>query len=418
MSIPERFSKRHYSPIDVYGQDAVDWQERVNFPRLREQRLERTREFMRKADIPALLLFTGDNIRYALGAYQGHWKYAPFIRYAVVPLESDPYLFELANIDYENALLDAPWLADHTKPAIAWRMTEAATEEYLERMVDSVIEILRGAGINGGPIGLDAREPEVIAAFARKGYEVRDGQSLMMAARVIKFPDELELLKQGCAIGDAMYWNIKYRWLEPGVKERDIAGEMASFLFKNGFEHISQIFVASGGNSNPYKRWFSDKIINFGDFVVIDINAAGIGGYYIDYVRTLLVGDRPTQEQKDNYKQCYDMLMATIDIMGPGVSTSEVAAMLPADDDDKLRTVSLVSQAHAIGLSLADGRWVSRGFSLEYPTVLEPGMVFAVETIASNPGGEQSARLEDNVVITDDGCKVFSRFEYELSCLS
>src|SRR5271166_6420974 len=167
MSIPERFKVRQYSPVDVFGQEAVDWQERVNFQRLREQRLARTREVMREAGLAATVLFAGDNIRYATGAFQGHWKYQPFIRYAIVPLEGTPYVFELANIDYENAVLDLPWLEGHIKPAIAWRMTEAAAPQYLQRMVKSVVEVLTDLGIESGPIGLDHRELEVIDEFSR-----------------------------------------------------------------------------------------------------------------------------------------------------------------------------------------------------------------------------------------------------------
>jgi Xaa-Pro aminopeptidase len=413
MTIPERFANRRYSPIDLYGQEAVDWQERVNFPRLRTQRLDRVRQKMEEVGLAAIVLFAGDNIRYATGAFQGHWKYQPFIRYAVVPHTGEPYLFELANIDYDNAILDLPWLMGRIKPAIAWRMTEAAAPKYLQRMVKSVAEVLADLGIKSGPIGLDHRDPEAIEEFKKQGYAVVDGQGIMLQARVRKLPDELELLKQGCAIGDACFHRIKYEWLKPGVRERDIVGEMSRYLFQNGFEHIAQIFCATGGGTNPYKRWFSDKLVRAGDFVIIDINAAGPGGYYIDFVRTLLVGNKPSAEQRESYKRCYKLLQETLAVIKAGVSTKEIAEHLPSDDDDALKTVSLVSQGHAIGLSLADGRWISRGFSMEFPTVLESDMVFAVETYWGDPQSQQAARLEDNVVVTETGCERFSLFEYE-----
>jgi len=411
MSLPERLSWRQYSPADTFGQDAVDWQSRVDFPRLREQRLQRTREAMRNAGVEALLLSLGDNIRYATGAFQGHWKYAPAIRYCVVTMDREPVLFELANIDFDNAVADQSWL--DVRPAIAWRMTEAAADEYLRRMIDTVRDVLAERGISTDRIAADTREPELVAAFAQRGTDVLDGQALMMLARVKKLPDELELLKQGCAIGDACFWQMKYRWIEPGMRERELVGEISRYLFSQGFEHISQIFCASGGGTNPYRRWFSDRMMRSGDFVIVDLNAAGPGGYYVDFVRTLRVPGPTTSNQRDCYRRCHELLQRTLAAMRPGATTADVAAQLPADDDDRLKTVSLVSQAHAIGLSLADGRWISRGFSLEHPTVLEPGMFFAVETYAADPDGEQGARLEDNVVITESGCQRFSLFEYE-----
>jgi Xaa-Pro aminopeptidase len=147
--------------------------------------------------------------------------------------------------------------------------------------------------------------------------------------------------------------------------------------------------------------------------VILDINAAGPGGYYIDFVRTLLVGNKPTPEQRDSYKRCHELLQNTLGAMKAGVSTREVAEHIPKDQDDALKTISLVSQGHAIGLSLADGRWISRGFSIDFPTVLEADMVFAVETYWGDPKSEQAARLEDNVVVTESGCERFSLFEYE-----
>lgn len=416
MAPPERLKTRHYSAADVFGQEAVDWQQRVDFERLREKRLTRTRQAMTKHDVPVLLLFLGDNIRYATGSYQGHWKYPPSIRYAVVPAEHDPILFELANIDLANAVHDLPWMSGHIRPAIAWTLTEGALPEYLERMVQSVVEVLREYGINTGKIGIDHRDPDLMVACERAGYQVADAQKIMLEARVIKVPEELELLKQGCTIGDACFHQMKYSWLEPGIRERDLVGESARFLFQNGFEQISQIFCASGGNTNPYRRWFSDKMLRAGDFVIVDINAAGPGGYYIDYVRTLLVGSKASEEQKESYKRCHELLQQTLEAMKGGTTTREVAERLPKDDDETLKTVSLVSQAHAIGLSLADGRWISRGFSREYPTVLEPNMYFAVETYWGDPLHEQAARLEDNVVVTEKGVERFSLFEYE-DCL-
>jgi Xaa-Pro aminopeptidase len=368
---------------------------------------------MRNAGINALLLFGGDNIRYATGAFQGHWKYPAFIRYCVVPLEGDPVLFELANIDLDNAVADLPWLKGNIRPATAWRMTEDAAPEYLARMVATVVDVLASNGVRADRLGVDHRDPELVLELANRGYEAVDGQKIMMAARVIKLPDELELLKQACAIGDAAFHHMKYTWLEPGLRERELVGEISKYLFRNGFEHISQLFCASGGGTNPYRRWFSDKLMRAGDSVVVDINAAGPGGYYIDYVRTLPVGRANSREQRESYKRCHDLLQQTMEMMKPGVSTREVAEKLPVDDDDTLRTISLVSQAHSIGLSLADGRCISRGFSLEHPSVLEPNMYFAVETYASDLDAGQAARLEDNIVITQTGNQRFSLFEYE-----
>ena len=72
------------SPRRLYSQSGVDWQYRVDFDRLRSDRLQRTREQMDAMDLGALVLYAGANIRYVTGSYQGNWKYNINIRYAVL----------------------------------------------------------------------------------------------------------------------------------------------------------------------------------------------------------------------------------------------------------------------------------------------------------------------------------------------
>ena len=78
-----------WDPRRVYSQTAADWQYRVDFDRLRRERLEKLQAQMKKDDLGALVLFAGANIRYATAAYQGNWKYNINIRYAVVPHEGN-----------------------------------------------------------------------------------------------------------------------------------------------------------------------------------------------------------------------------------------------------------------------------------------------------------------------------------------
>ncbi|PYQ74967.1 MAG: peptidase M24, partial [Acidobacteria bacterium] len=85
-----------WDPRRLYSQTGADWQHRVDFDRLRGERLDRLRAQMKADDLGALVLFAGANIRYATASYQGNWKYNINIRYAVVPAEGEPILFETA----------------------------------------------------------------------------------------------------------------------------------------------------------------------------------------------------------------------------------------------------------------------------------------------------------------------------------
>ena len=235
----------------------------------------------------------------------------------------------------------------------------------------------------------------------------------MSAARVIKTPDEIELLKQSAAIADAAMYKARYEWAKPGITERELSGKMSEYMYSKGCEIVYEIIVASGGNTSPYRRWPTDKIIRQGDMVIIDNNTVGPSGYFVDYVRCFKVEAKPTPKEKDLYKECYDSLHAGIEKMKPGNTTKDVAEQFPVYDDDKYGTVTLQQFAHSIGLTLYEGMWISRAYSLKYPVEIKPNMYFAIETFAGHPNLEQTARLEEDMLITDTGHEMFTRFPFE-----
>ena len=145
-----------WDPRRLYSQTACDWQYRVDFERLRKDRLQRLREEMTAKDLGALVLFAGANIRYATGSYQGNWKYNINIRYAVVPNGGEPVLFETAGsrpaLRRNRSALDGK---DSIRPAITWQWAEGAVPHMAGRMVDSVVDVLKEHGLKKERIGID-----------------------------------------------------------------------------------------------------------------------------------------------------------------------------------------------------------------------------------------------------------------------
>lgn len=163
----------------------------------------------------------------------------------------------------------------------------------------------------------------------------------MSAARVIKTRDEIELLKQASSIGDAAMWRIKHEWLKLGVREREIEAKVHEFMLERGCEIIYDIIVASGGNTSPYRRWATDKIIRQGDLVIVDINAVGPSGYFIDFVRCFKCAGKMSQKEVELYQEVYDSMYAGLEKLRPGNTTADVASAFPVYDDDKFGTVTL-----------------------------------------------------------------------------
>ena len=409
----EFIGKPHeWDPRRLYSQTGADWQYRVDFDRLRQERLQRAREQMNAHDLGALVLFAGANIRYVTASYQGNWKYNINIRYAVLPNGGEPVLFETAGSDLQCAKIDMPWMEDRIKPAMTWQWAEGAVPHMAGKMADTVVEVLEEHGVKKERIGVDNFDWPSLEAFQERKINIVNGWPAMSAARVIKTRDEIELLKQASSIGDAAMWKIKHEWLKPGVREREIEAKVHDFMLSQGCEIIYDIIVASGGNTSPYRRWATDKMIRQGDLVIVDINAVGPSGYFVDFVRCMKCASKMTQQEIDLYREVYDSMYAGIENLRPGKTTADVAAAFPEYDDDKYGTVTLQQFAHSIGITLYEGMWISRAYSLDYPAEIKENMYFAAETFAGHPGLPQTTRLEENVLVTADGPVVFTMMEH------
>jgi Xaa-Pro aminopeptidase len=330
-----------------------------------------------------------------------------------------PILFETVGEDTEALKLHAPWLADRIRPALTYLFTEDAFSAQLSRYVDQILGTLKEAGVNpkAEPLGVDTMDFVTHEAFQAAGARVVSGSRAIRKARLIKTRDELELLKFGCSVADACFWRLREEWVVPGVREVDVAGRITDFFFSHGFEMARPGAVASGCNTNPYYRAWTDKVINQGDMVIIDLAGENYVGYTIDYVRCWPVRAPFSREQKEVYKECYESLYAAISAIKPGATTADVARGFPPYADDEHKTCSLIQFGHSTGISHYEGYWISRGFSLDYPMTIEENMFFAIETYAGRPGSADGARLEENLVVTETGYEVFSRFPFEEEAL-
>jgi Xaa-Pro dipeptidase len=407
--------RHELSPRHLFGLDGVDFQERVNFARLREYRLGRLRAAMAKHGFAALLLNLGDTIRYATGIWDYAWKSNTSTQYALVFHDRPPTLFEAVGPDTQAVQLYCPWMRDRVAPAIAFRHAGAGFEAACRRYWDQVAGACReiGVDVRREPLGVDALDMASYDLGKAAGLRLAPAAAAINEARRIKSPDELELLKLAAAIGDMAYWKAKQEFAKPGVREREVLGKVVNFLYQCGAQHCWGTNVASGGNTNPYIRAFTDKLIRQGDMIVLDLNSNGIYGYAQDTCRCWVVAAPMTRRQREVYRLCYERLQAALAVVRAGASSAEMAGAFSPYYDDTYRTCSMVQFGHAIGQTLSEGFSITRGFSLDHPQILEENMYLAVETWAGDPGSDFSVRLEDNVIVTKTGCIVTSLFPFE-----
>jgi Xaa-Pro aminopeptidase len=268
--------------------------------------------------------------------------------------------------------------------------------------------------ISSEKLGIDSIEFQSYEIAKSMGINIVSGGPAINEARYVKNQDELEALKIAAAIGDMGYWKAKTEFAKPGVRERDVLGKVVEFLYTCGAQHCWGTNVASGGNSNPYIRAFTDKLIRQGDMITLDLNTNHYYGYVQDTCRSWVVERAMTAKQKDVYKKCYQLLQESLSVIKAGASTGDIASKWPRYYDNTFKTCTLVQFGHTIGCGLYEGFWMSQGFSIDYPVDLQENMYLAIECYASDgPGGNCGVRLEENLVVTKDGYQVFSLFPFE-----
>jgi Xaa-Pro dipeptidase len=397
------------------GVIGVDWESRVDFERLRQHRIARTKQMMQEEDLGALLLFETSNIRYATSTQIGYWAFNKGERYALVTPEGRPRIWDFGSAakahrlqlphmyDTENSVGGNTGLQGAIGPETGLHARAAA----------EIRQVLEAEGLAGERLGVDMAETGVLLALQAEGLNVVDGQQAMMKAREIKSPDEIILLTQACAMVDGVYQDI-FEALKPGIRESDIVGLAHARLFEMGSEFVEAINSIAGERCSPHPHVFSDRLIRPGDQAYFDIIHV-FNGYRTCYYRTFVVG-RATQAQRDAFKQSREWMDAAIDLVKPGASTDQIAKVWPRAEefgfDDEMDAFGL-QFGHGVGAGLHERPIISRLNSLESPIEIQEGMVFALETYAPAGDGRSAARIEEEVVVTADGCKVITLFPCE-----
>ena len=390
---------------------AVDWEQRIDFPRLRQERLTRAKAALEASDLGAVLLFDPNNIRYVTSTHIGEWARDKNARFALLMRGADPILWDFGSAARHHQLF-APWLPPENFRAGVSPMRGAMPVDtgIPDRLGEKIAHELREFGLHDEPLGVDMADLVTIEALQRAGVHVTDGSQALLEARKIKTADEIALLDQSAGLVDAVYDEI-YRMLRPGVYEHEIVARAHQLLFEMGSEQVEAVNAVSGDRCNPHPHVFSDRLLRPGDQAFFDIIHSFMG-YRTCYYRTFNVGG-VSHAQLDAYKQCREWLDDAIALVRPGMTTDKIAEVWPTAEElgfPDEETCFGLQFGHGIGVGLYESPMISRVHSLEHPVELEEGMVFALETYCAATDGRSAARIEEEVVVTATGCDVITRF--------
>jgi len=381
------------------GPEAVDWTERINTARMREERLAKAQASLKKHGIAACLLMRPENMRYVTST-----KAVNFIdqlRYSVAFAEHDPIVYELPP---GNLFGVCPWIKpENLKLAVLWADEACgpdATWERAQKFAQCIKQDLKEKGLEKEKLGIDKLDEPGQQALREAGIETVDVMTAMLEARAVKTEDEINCLMMAVAISE-VGWYALYEALKPGILGRDLIAVANKAMYSAGAEDVWGVL---GGARNT-------GIVQVGDVITVDFCRITYLGYNTCYYRNIIVGRKPNQKEMDMHKRSYERVYNVIEAIKPGATTADAAKhWLPAKERGYPTEEYTWCEdlAHGLGLWLYEYPTINRLWSFDYPMTLEKGMTMAVEAMEFDPAVGRT-KLEEMIVVGDEGAEIMTK---------
>lgn len=380
---------------------------------LRAGRLDRLRQMMRESELAAVVLFDPYNQRYATGSRN---MFGYFLRnstrYIYVPVEGPVILFEYPGSAHVSTCLET--IDESRTSKVVWSSVNSRDDRSASPFAQEIADLVREHGGGIARVGLDRCFHLLALALEREGLEVEDCNQRILHARRLKTPEEVACLALSMSASEAAVADVEAA-IRPGVSENDLFAQMYHSVIIGGGEFIETRLLSSGPRTNPWFNEASSRRVRPGELVALDTDTIGCNGYYSDFSRTFFCGPgRPTGYQQSLYQMAYEQVQHNISILKPGMTYREVAEKawtIPERFYDR-RYPSVI---HGVGMHGETPMIAHAGDFDTYSGdgVLEPGMVVSVESYIGEPDGPEGVKLEDEVVITETGVALLSRYPYD-----
>lgn len=378
------------------------------------ERLGRLRAELQARDCAAGLFYDPTNIRYASGTsnMQVYGLHNP-CRYVFVAAEGPLVLFEFSSCEHLAAGKAA---VDEVRKAVSWYhfVTGERVAEKALRWAGEIAALTREHGGGNRRLAVDRLDPPGLRALEAEGIEVCDGQEVANHARRIKTPQEQRAVRAAVASCEAGMARMRAA-LRPGIGERALWSILHQANIEAGGEWIETRLLTSGPRTNPWYQECSDRVIEEGDMVSFDTDLIGAHGYSADVSRSWVAGEaRADDARRRLYAAAHEQVTRNVELFHPGRSFAEISAAswrMPAPFESPAN----LAVAHGIGLCnefpliVLQPYWEEAGMAGE----IEAGMVLCVEAYAGVPGGPEGVKLEQQILVTDEGPELLSRYPFE-----
>jgi len=386
----------------------------IDLVAVRTHRLARARQQIAQYDLAACLLFDPVNVRYATGArnMQVFHQRNP-ARYLFLPVEGPVILFEFTGCMH---LADGLETIDEVRPAITASYV-AAGEAIAERerlWARETAALLREAVGPGARIGVERVNAGAALALAAEGFELADAQAPIERARAIKSPEEVKCVVASLRATERAVGSLRAA-LKPGMTENQLWSLLHQGVIAEDGDYVETRLLSSGPRSNPWFQECGPRVIQADELVALDTDVVGRFGYYADFSRTFHSGPgRPSAAQRDLYKTAHEQLHHNMALLKPGLGFreySEAAWDIPA----RFAANRYYLSAHGVGMTGEYPYLYHRAdyAAAGYDGVIEPGMTVCVESYIGEENGREGVKLEQQVLITERGNLLLSRFPFE-----
>jgi Xaa-Pro aminopeptidase len=385
----------------------------IDTVKLRRERLVRLRDWMKRTEYGAVLLFDPYNQRYATGSRN---MFGYFLRnstrYFFVPADGPIILFEYPQSYHVSTKLET---IDEARPSkLVWSSVSGRDDETAGPFAAEIADLMRSHARGSRKIGMDRCSHIQALALDKCGLQVHDCQGEILAVRAIKTPEEIKCLQASMTGAEAAVAAVR-DGIRPGVSENELFAIMYYEVIRQGGEFIETRLLTSGQRTNPWFNEASGRRVRPGELVALDTDTIGCFGYYSDFSRTFRCGPgKPSAYQKMLYRMSFDQVKHNTHIIAPGLSFREVAERawrIPERFVDQRYT----SVMHGVGMH-GETPFIAHAMDFEIygrEGILEPGMVVSIESYIGEKGGGEGVKLEEEVLVSDAGPVLISRFPYE-----
>lgn len=407
----------------LWGKMNVDWQARVDFDRLRKERVAKANQMLHKHGIGSAIIYNWDSRRYVSSVWNHPYsRHIPFDYALLIRDGGFPYVHVMKGLDDQRVREDCPWLEGrlledaHIGEAMVNRMTpEPAASELWKRNAQLIKSLLKEHGVADLPCSLDYAGPHLMKALQDQGINVVDGNAWMQEARMIKTDDEVALLRLAATCNEAGYSALAAE-LRPGMRENDAQAIMAKAIYAAGAEYIEGWVVCSGPRTAPRSFNWSDRVIRPGEILTLEACHVTYCGYKVCYDRSFVVGAKPTDLQKEIYGVAVDMHHKVGETLRPGITSHDAARLRPIPSPtfrtlEDVRNYRTGWRNHFGGMGIS---WYEAPYLLlEEPAVeLQKNMIIAYHAVY-HVEGVVGVALENTYRITDTGCESLCQLPWE-----